>query len=48
MLTDTIASMLADLLLDRDFVSGLISFVYGDGWRASVRGLVLLVKAARK
>jgi hypothetical protein len=46
--TDVIAIILANPLVDRDFVSGLVSFAYADGWRASIRGLILLVKAARK
>ncbi|KAF9049295.1 Aldedh-domain-containing protein [Hymenopellis radicata] len=31
-----------------DFTSGLVQFLYADGWRSRIRGLVTLVKAARK
>jgi hypothetical protein len=32
----------------RDFSSGLIRFLYGDGWRTSINGLITVIGAARK
>jgi len=32
----------------RDFSSGLIRFLYGDGWRTSINGLLTAIGAASK
>ncbi|KAJ6606472.1 Aldehyde/histidinol dehydrogenase [Mycena vulgaris] len=36
------------LVTSWDFVSGLVSFLYADGWRRRMAGLVRLVRAVRK
>ncbi|KAF5386922.1 hypothetical protein D9615_001926 [Tricholomella constricta] len=36
------------LLQSWEFSSGLIRFLYADGWRARIRGLLALIRAARK
>lgn len=40
--------MLTDKVLSRDFTSGLVRFLYADGWRARIRGLINLIQATRK
>ena len=32
----------------REFVSGLIGFIYGDGWRTRIDSLTQLIQASRR
>ena len=32
----------------REFSSGLVRFLYGDNWRASIAGLIAAIRAARR
>lgn len=37
--------LIVSLCLCRDFISGLIGFVYGDNWRTRIRHLIRLINA---
>ncbi|KAF8162867.1 meiotic sister-chromatid recombination aldehyde dehydrogenase [Crassisporium funariophilum] len=39
---------LRSLYYSWEFVNGLVRFLYADGWRARIRGLISLVRATRK